>query len=159
MTSSSPAALVRVERNLDVYANDPAWQRIWLNLESENWRSLAVVPTGDLSSARLVHGLAAVAWQQRGTCVIVADLRTVGVPALAAARAELRRRVDDGERILIATQSLEKSPTAVAIAREADKAVLCVALGKTPSAQVRSAIREIGAQQYLGVIVIRPDRQ
>lgn len=149
-----PYALVKVERGLAFFAEDPAWQRFWLNLESLDWRSLAVVPAGDDSSIDLVHGLAAVAWQQRGASVIVADMRMVPLTALRAARDELRRRVEHGERVLIAMRSLAQSPTTSTIAREADKALVCVFAGQSSRAQVRSTIREIGIHRCLGSILI-----
>jgi hypothetical protein len=155
MKSGPSTALVRTEHQLDVYAQDPSWQRLWLNLESESWRSLAIVPAGGLSSIELVHGLAAVAWHQRSSTVIVADLRTIGLSALATARGELRRRVDGGERVLIAMQSIDKSAITATIAREADKVLLCVHLGHTSRSQVKDAIRELGTQRSLGSILIR----
>ena len=114
-----------------------------------------MIPAGDTSSIDLVHGLAAVAWHQRGSQVIVADLRTIALPALAAARMELRRRVEAGERVLIATQSLDRNPTSATLARDADKALLCVLMGKTSRAHVRNAVREIGQHRYIGSIAIR----
>jgi hypothetical protein len=145
----------RAELNLRSCADDPVWQRTWLNLEDENWRSLAVVPTGDRSSLDLVHGLASVAWQQRGTPLVVADLREIGLPALAAARTELRRRAENGERMLIAVSSFERNPTTAALVREADKVIICVYLGHTMRAHVREAIRELGPQRCLGTIILR----
>jgi hypothetical protein len=153
-TSSSTALAPKFDQRLVAYAEDPAWQRAWLNIEAESWRSLAVIPTGDLSSLDLVHGLAAIAWQQRGTPLIVADLQSIGIPALVAARSELRRRIDGGDRILIATQSFEKNPTAATIAREADKALLCVYMGHSVRSHVRNAIRELGTKRCLGTIIV-----
>jgi len=155
MSNSLSTTLARPEQRLDVYAKDPSWQRLWLSLESASWRSLAVVPTGDTSSIDLVHGLAAVAWHQRSSPVVVADLRTIGLTALANARGELRRRIDSGTRILIAMQSLDKSAIAATLAREADKVLLCVHLEHTYVAQVKNAIRELGAPRFLGSIIIR----
>jgi len=159
MNMSPTTALARAEQQLELYADDPAWQKLWLSLESETWRSLAIIPAGGLSSIDLVHGLAAVAWHRRGTPVIVADLRTIGLPALDSAREELRRRVENGERILIVTQALNKSATTATIAREADKVLLCVYLGHTSRSEVKDAVRELGAQRYLGSIVIRAGTQ
>ena len=155
MNSGQTHALAKVDGQLGKFAEDPLWQRLWLNLESQSWRSLAVMPVGDASSIDLVHALAAVAWQQRGTPVIVADLRSIGLPALASARGELRRRVQNGERVLIGMNSLDTNPTSATIAREADKALLCVILGQTMRSQVRNAVRELGAQRCLGSILIR----
>lgn len=135
-------------------ANDPAWQRAWLSLESEEWRSLAVLPTGEYSSLDLVHGLASVAWQQRGTPLVIADLRDIRLSALASAKEELRRRISTGERVLIAVHSIEKNPTTEPLLREADKTVLCIHAGRTIRAHVRSAIRVIGQQRCLGAILV-----
>jgi len=154
MKSGPSRALVVHDRQLDVFRVAPDWQRIWLTLESESWRSLVVLPTGDLSSIELVRGLAAVAWQQRGTRIIVADLRSIAIAALSAARQELRRHVESGDRVMIATQSLDASPTTATIAREADRALLCVHLNKASLGQVRKAIKELGKQRYLGAIAI-----
>ncbi len=155
MNSGPTQALAKVDGQLGKFAEDPIWQRLWLNLESQSWRSLAVMPVGDASSIDLVHALAAVAWHQRGTPVIVADLRSIGLPALAAARGELRRRVQNGERVLIGMNSLDTNPTSATIARDADKAVLCVILGRTMRSHVRNAVRELGVQRCLGSILIR----
>ncbi|HEY5961524.1 MAG TPA: hypothetical protein VIV60_33425 [Polyangiaceae bacterium] len=154
-TALASTSLVPDAIRLRSYAEDPAWQRTWLNLESENWRSLAIVPTGELSSLDLVHGLASVAWQQRGTPLIIADLRKIALPSLAAARGELRRRATSGERLLVAVHSLEKNPTTASLVREVDKAVLCVYLGHTSRSDVKNAIRELGAQRCLGTILVR----
>jgi hypothetical protein len=127
---------------------------MWLSLEAENWRSLAVLPMGDLSSLELVHGLASVAWQQRGTPLVIADLREIRLSTLAAARDELRNRVNGGERVLIAVCSLEKSPTTATLLREVDKTVFCVHAGHTLRAHVRNAIRVVGEQRCLGSILV-----
>lgn len=155
MNSRPPNALARIESPIDVLTEDSTWQRLWLNLESQSWRSLAVIPAGDSSSIEVVHALATVAWHQPGTAVIVADFRTIGLPALTAARQELRRRIDTGERVLIGMNSLEINPTAATIARDADKVLVCVTLGRTLRAQVRNAVREIGVQRCLGSILLR----
>jgi hypothetical protein len=155
MKSSPSTALARVELKLEVYAEDPSWQRVWLTLEPESWRSLAFIPTGNISALDLVHGLASVAWQQRGNPVIVADLRTITLAALPAVRTETRNRIDSGNRILMAVRSLDESPISATLARDADKAVLCVYPGQTMAAHVRHAIKELGLQRYLGAILIQ----
>lgn len=155
MTNNPSTALVHHDQRLALFRKRPDWQRLWLTLEAERWKSLAIIPTGDLSSMELVQGLAAVAWQERGAKIIVADLRTVALPALAAARSELRRRVDAGERVMIATQSLDASPTTATIAREADKALLCVHLQSALASHVRAAVTELGRQRFLGAVMVK----
>ena len=153
MNGRSSTALAKVERHLSVFAEDPNWQRIWLNLESQSWHSLAVVPAGERSSIELVHALAAVAWHQRSTPVIVADLRNLNLAGLAAARSEIRRRVEVGERVLIGMNSINGNPTSSAVAREADRVILCVHLGLTLRSQLKQTIRELGTQNCLGSIL------
>jgi hypothetical protein len=134
-------------------ANDPAWQRAWLSLEAEDWRSLTVLPTGELSSLDLVHGLASVAWQQRGTPLVIADLREIRLASLAAAKAELRRHIVSGERVLIAVHSVDKNPTTEPLLKESDKTVLCIHKGLTKMSHVKNAVRVVGAQRCLGAIL------
>ncbi len=159
MTSPPTLALVPRDQSRDhrlaLRRKEPEWQRLWLSLEAETWNSVAIVPTGHLSSIELVHGLASVAWQQRGSRIIVADLQAIALPALSAARLELRRRVDAGDRVLIALQSLDSSPTAAAIARDADKVLLCVHVSATTTVSLREAIKQLGRQRLLGAITVR----
>jgi hypothetical protein len=102
--------------------------------------------------------LAAVAWQQQGTPLVVADLRTVGLPVLAAVRGEIRRRVENGERVLIATRCLSKSPAASTIVRDADLALLCIAVGLTTRKSILDTIKEVGKQRILGTIMVHSER-
>ena len=157
MKEVTSTALAKVERHLSTFAEDPVWQRLWLNLESLSWRSLAIIPAGKGTCIDLVHALAAVAWHQRSTRVIVADLRTLNLPALTAARNEIRRRVDGGERVLICMNSLDQNPTSATIAREADKVVICTYLGVTVRSEVKRLMVEVGAQRCLGSIVVNMD--
>lgn len=152
ITTTSSASL-QIDQRVCLYAQDPAWQRTWLAIEAAEWRSLIFVPAGDFSSLDLVHGLATVGWHQRGSPLIVADLRAVGLSALMAVRSEIRERVQNGDRILIAAAGLQQNPTTASIAREADKAILCVTAGCTARSQVKDALRELGAQRCLGTIM------
>lgn len=149
---------VKAAQHLRLFAEDPAWQRVWLRIESEIWRSLAVIPAGESSSLVIVHGLAAVAWQQQGAKVVVADLRTVPLRVLSAVRGELRQRVNGGERILIAMRSLDRSPATATIAREADKAILCIDSGYTRKMRIREMVGELGRQHLLGTILVHQDK-
>lgn len=155
MESSPLSAQLKIDDRLVTYSRDPSWQRAWLNIEAADWRSIAFIPAGDFSSLDLVHGLAAVGWQQRGTPLVVADLRSIGLAALAAARTEIRRRVDNGDRLLISVAALDRNPLSATLAREADKAILCVSLGHSARAQLKEAVRELGVQRCLGAIMIR----
>jgi len=155
MATSRSNAIVRVKSDIGRYTLEPTWQRAWLELEAMAWRSLALIPTDEGSSIDVVHGLATVAWQQRGHSVVVADIRTISLPALSAVRDELRHRIASGERVLIASRSLRENPVAATIAREADGVVLCIAMGKTRSKTVTRAIEEIGKNRIIGTISLK----
>lgn len=152
-TETASSVPIPIDQRVLLYAEDPAWQRTWLAIEAVEWRSLVFVPVGDFSSLELVHGLATVGWHQRGCPLIVADLRTVGISALLPVRNEIRQRVRNGDRILIAAGGLHQNPITASIAREADRAILCVSAGCTARAQVREAVRELGAQRCLGTLM------
>jgi hypothetical protein len=152
---TSPEPITRAKSDVNPYAREPAWLRTWLAIEAMTWRSLALIPTYEGSSLDAVHGLAAVAWEQRGPSVIVADIRTISLSALASVREEIRKRTAKGERLLIASRSLGEDPIAATIAREADAVVLCIAMGKTKRKSVAEIIEEIGKDRILGTISLR----
>ncbi len=153
MTESK--AIVPIEPHISRYAQDPTWQRTWVEIEAMDWHSVALIPTDEGSSLDAVHGLAEVAWQQRGHSVVVADIQTIALPVLSAIRDELRRRISSGDRVLIASRSLRERPVAATIAREADGVILCVALGRTTRKSVAYAIGEIGKNRILGTISLK----
>ena len=156
--TSSQSAIARVETKLDHFANDPQWQRIWLAIQAEKWRSLAVIPAdATLPTIEVVHALAAVACQQRGSPLVVADLRSVDLPILDAVRAEVEARTAAAP-ILMAVPAFDESPVALAIARAADKAVLCVGLGTTLASQARKTIQQLGHDRFLGTVTLRLKR-
>ena len=158
MTYSHSNAIVPIEPHVGRYAHDPTWQRTWVEIEAISWRSLALIPTDEGSSIDAVHGLAEVAWQQRGHSVVVADIRTIALPVLSAIRDELRRRILSGERVLIASRSLRERPVAATIAREADGVILCVAMGRATRKSVAEAIGEIGKNRIIGTISLKSSK-
>lgn len=155
MQESQTRAIVRANQHISRYSQDPSWQRTWLEIEAIGWRSIAVIPTDDGSSLDAVHALASIAWQQRSQAVVVADIRTIALPALSAVREELRRRTSNGERVLIATGSLSQSPAAATIAREADGIVICIVLGKSKRKSIDSIIKGFGKNKIIGTITLR----
>jgi hypothetical protein len=145
------------ERRLTVCANDTHWQRVWLSVRDVPWRSLAVLSVDSaLSTLDVVHGLAAVAWFQCGTSVVVADLRSAVLNVVSSVQDELRQRMQNGEQVLMALGALDDSPASLAIARDADKVLLCVALGKTKTGRIRDAVQRVGKQRFLGTVLVNP---
>lgn len=155
MEQAPKNAIVQVQSDIGRYAQETAWLRTWLAIETIGWNTLAVIPTHEGSSLEAVHGLAAVAWEQRGPPVIVADIRTITLPVLSMVRDELRQRTSKGQRVLIASRSLRENPVAATIAREADAVVLCILLGRTKRQNIVEAIKEIGKDRIIGTISLR----
>ncbi|HEY5957537.1 MAG TPA: hypothetical protein VIV60_13315 [Polyangiaceae bacterium] len=155
MMKPNTEAIVPANSDINRYAKDPNWLRTWLAMESMPWRSLAVIPMHEGSSLEAVHGLAAVAWEQHGSSVIVADIRSIALAALSAVREETQQRKAKGERVLFACRSLNENPVAATVAREADGIVLCIVLGKSRLKSVTEAIKEIGQERIIGTISLR----
>lgn len=129
---------------------------MWLSLQGATWRSLAVLSADpSISSLDVVHGLAAVAWFQCGTSIVVADLRSAMLNVVSSVQEELRLRVQQGEQVLIALGTIDDNPATLPIVREADKVLLCVELGRTKSSQVRDAVQRVGKQRFLGTVLVQ----
>jgi len=136
--------------------NDPSWQRIWLAIQSKEWRSLAIVPASrGLATLEVAQALVDVGWQHRGLPIGLADLRNVTLPYIDSVIDEVRAHVFSGERVLIALRSIFENPATVPIAQAADRALLCIGLGVTSVTGAEDSIEQIGHSRFLGSIIVR----
>jgi len=149
-------ALVRGQpRPLREFWNDPDWQRIWLAIQSKDWRSLAIVPGSQgLSTLGVAQALVDVGWQHRGLPIGLADLRNVTLPYIDSVIDEVRGHIYSGERVLIALRSPFENPATVPIAQSADGALLCVRLGQTKISGAEKVLEQVGKGRFLGSIVV-----
>jgi hypothetical protein len=131
------------------------WQRVWLGTQGRDWRTLALVPGDDriptLSVANLIARLAL----DRGESIHVADLRRLRLKHVDAFLEAIRWDSDQGKRIIFATTSASANLSTVPLARAADCAILCVALGATSLRSVREVIDQIGRTHFLGSLLFR----
>ncbi len=138
------------------YWSDPEWQRVWLATQEIPWRSLAILPaTGDLSSWEVARALLDVGTQHRVGPIVVADLRTMTLNQVSPLIDEVQRRVDGGEKVLIALSSVDANPAAAHVAKAADRTLLCVRLGSTPLREAKATIQMIGKERILGMVALR----
>jgi hypothetical protein len=69
---------------------------------------------------------------------------------------EMRARLDEGMRLVIALRSIFENPTSSSIAKQADAVVLCIALGETNFKAAEETIAAVGRDRVVGSIILRP---
>jgi hypothetical protein len=140
---------------------DPEWQRLWLTVEHQQWRSLAIVPGGEGAPADFTLNIAVTlsrtGMTHIGAPIQVADGTQVPLNQLTGFIADVKSCTDHGDRVIVALPPVISSPTAASIAKASDAALLCVLLGSMPSAHAHQTIKLVGAAQFIGSIIIRPE--
>ena len=133
-------------------------QNLWLALEKKKtWRVLAVVPaTKQIASLDIASAIAEVAWQYRGEPTVVLDLREITMRLVDYHRKEIDEHVKKGENVIVALASIDKNPTTIALAKNADTSVLVVRLGETSMKSAVKTVEEIGHDKFAGTIIARP---
>jgi len=140
---------------------DPDWQRLWLTLDRLGWRTLVLIPAGDGAppdtTLTMAVTLSRTGMSHVGAPILVADGRQVPLNQLTGFLADVRTCRDGGERVIIALSALGENPTTLSIAKAADAAVLCVTLDCMRSSDARKTIKAVGAQKFVGSVIIRLD--
>ena len=133
-------------------------QNLWLALEKKKtWRVLAVVPaTRQIASLDIASAIAEVAWQYRGEPTVVLDLREITMRLVDYHRKEIDEHVKKGENVIVALASIDKNPTTIALAKNADTSILVVRLGETSVKAASKTVEEIGRDKFAGTIIARP---
>lgn len=153
---SEPKAIVRWSGELAKCRNDPSWQRLWLEVRSAEWRSVAIIPAEQgMSSIDVVYGLVSIGNQLVDAPVVVADLRQLPLRLLERAKAEVQRRMDDGETVVIALSSIDENPGSLHLARSADAIVVAVKLHSTPTRKIRDLLQKVGKKRVLGAVSLK----
>jgi hypothetical protein len=134
------------------------WQRLWLNVEQQRWRTLALVPAGanvplDLTLDAAV-ALARTGMARHGRQIHVADATRVGFGDLADFIDQLRDTLSGGPTIL-ALAPASYSPVTVQLAQSADLSLLCVVLRSMRVSEARQTVDEIGRQHFFGAITFQ----
>jgi hypothetical protein len=142
-------------RDIDGSWDRGDWQRMWLHTQSRDWRTLALVPGDEQTSAFDVANLIAKLALDHGESIHVADMRELGLKHVDAFLEGTRWDVSQGDRIIFATRSASTNLATVPIARAADCAILCVSLGSTSLNAARGTIEQIGREHFLGSLLVR----
>jgi hypothetical protein len=129
-----------------------AWQRLWLSTQRRPWRSLAVIAVDEaISTADVAKELARVGASHLGSEVVFHDGSGLSLERL---RAATRTFLGGTGHVIIAVGPVLASPAALALARAADAALLCLSLGQTPVAAAARTVEEIGRERFLGAALL-----
>lgn len=134
----------------------PAWQRLWLATQKADWRSLALVPAGEMPERFTLEIALALAYTgslHLGEPVRMADATSVPLTHLKQFVGGLQSLREAGDRVIVALGPLQDSATAAAIAQAADYSLLCVPLQVSKVADAKRTIAELGARSFLGSAV------
>jgi hypothetical protein len=154
---ASPSTAVVVRR---IEAPNP-WddvrlQRLWLQIERREWRSLAVLGASrGLETIHFAELLAQLAWRYRGQPSSVCDLRDLSMRLIDYQVQQMREQVDSGMRLVVSLRSIFENPTSAPIAMQTDAILLCVALGETDFKSAEETIAAVGRDRVLGSILLR----
>lgn len=134
------------------------WHRLWLSVEQQRWRTLALVPAGanvplDLTLDAAV-ALARTGMARGGRQIHVADATRVGFEDISDFIEQLRDTLTGGPAIL-ALAPASYSPVTVQLAQSADLSLLCVVLRSMRMAEAKRTVDEIGRRHFLGAITFQ----
>jgi hypothetical protein len=137
--------------------DDVRLQKLWLGVDTRDWRSLAVLGGSRALETLEVAGLIAqLAWRYRGQPSSVFDLRDLSMRLLDYEMQEMRAQIDGGMRLVVPLRSIFENPTAGPIAKQTDAVLLCLALGETNFKSAEETLAAIGRERVIGTIVLRP---
>ena len=137
-------------------------QQLWFSIQRLAWASLVLLPADPETSAQAVgKALHEVGRLTMGERLRMLDARGVQLPATAplildmSGASPVRQAGPEwSERVLVLIDSVIAQPSGIPIALAADAVVLCLTLGKTPTAAARETLKLIGAQRFAGCIII-----
>ncbi len=134
------------------------WQRLWLNVQRQRWRTLALVPASANVPPELTVdaavALARTGATHYGTQINVADATRVGFADIAEFVEQLRDTIDSGP-VILALGPASQSPVTVQLAQSADFSLLCVVLKSMRVAEAKKTVEDIGRQHFLGAITFQ----
>jgi hypothetical protein len=135
--------------------DDIRLQQLWLSMQKRPWRSLALVSASrGVSTIETANVLAKIAWWYSGEPTCVFDMRDLSLRLLEHQLRDMTSQLEGGERIFIPLRSTFENPTAAPLARSADAAILCVALGQSDAKSAEETLNAIGRDRFLGTILL-----
>ena len=139
---------------------DSEWQRLWLAVERQPWRSLALVPAGEGASLDftliVALTLSRTGMVHVGSPLQVADATNVSLSQLTAFCNEVSRCTSSGQRLIVALPPVGSSAVPISIAQVTDAAVLCVLADKMTASQSKETIKLVGRNRFIGSAIFHP---
>jgi hypothetical protein len=140
----------------------PQFQELWFALQRRPWASLVVVPADETSSAAwIAQSVAAVGTGLHGPAVRAVVAETLDFDSAAELATTLSSAGGTGPRaaarsgqMIVAIGPVIAQPLAIAVARAADGALLCIEKGRTRMASARRTIELIGADRFIGCLML-----
>ncbi|GMU02675.1 hypothetical protein KH5H1_67950 [Corallococcus caeni] len=139
----------------------PELSRLWFALDRRAWSYLVVVPAHPGAPAQD----AAQALMEAGSPYPEPPLRLVDATGIEPAGAprmvlEVRRRVEQGERVIVVVDSLLTHPASLPLALAADTALLVVTLGETDFGSAQKTLALVGEDRFAGSVTFpRPTKK
>ena len=153
---TQPAPLVLHARG-DEQFRTADWQRLWLAVKEQPWRSLALVPAGVGAPVdTTVHigmALARTGMRHIGSLIQVADATDLRLEEVSEFTAQVREGAETG-LVIVALAPVHLNPVTVTLAQSADCAVLCVLLNQMRLADAKHTMDEIGHSHFVGAVTL-----
>jgi hypothetical protein len=150
------ASRLQQERSVPSPAERTDWLKLWFALQRTPWRSLALVPAGNVSpdfTLEIAASLVQVGVMQRGPSIHIADGTQVPMSQLMQFMNELQAVQRRGDSVLIALGAAPDLDATVTLAHAADAALLCVPMGVGTVPEAKHLLSEIGPDRFVGSAV------
>lgn len=148
---------------LDASDPGPEFHELWFSLQRWKWASLVVVPADEGGSAiRIAQALAAVGGRLYGAAVTTFVAEPLDFNSAAETAASLAaptpgsgpRGASRTGQVIVAIEPVVVQPIAIAIARSADVALLCIEMGRTRIASAQRTIELVGRDRFVGCVMV-----
>jgi hypothetical protein len=134
-------------------------QQLWFALSAQRWSTLLIVPAPGVSSVMpLATGLLQISRRSnpewRSSLI---DGTRISLDQVAELAQLIAGKMGKRERALVAVDSVEENPAALALASCCDAALLCVALDGSDLHSSRKTLERCGRGRFLGSVVLIPN--
>jgi hypothetical protein len=132
------------------------WLKLWLATQRTPWRSLALVPSGQMPAdftIEIAVSLVQIGSLHLGSPIRIADGTGVPLAQIAQFTEELDALKEADVPLLMALGPIRDNPTMVSLAQAADAALLCVPLGLSSMKDANRTLDEIGRERFIGSAV------
>lgn len=134
----------------------PEWQKLWLSIIGQDWRTLALVPAGEMPEGftlEVAVSLVHTGSVHLGVPIRIADATDVSLSQLKQFTEHITALREAGDRVIVALGRISGTATALTIAQAVDRALLCVPLEMSKVSDAKKTIDAIGAKHFVGSAV------